>query len=283
MIINPLLCEITHARRLMAAVTDCGVQPPKTLTSVLEGLDALTASSAPADPTHVLIKGALHGGPAQAEKMLADYAVAKLVAEERKNLRGKLEPEFLVEFCERLEDGGADDILDALRPEFDAAAQVIRDAQAIVDGTADAKAIIDGAGPDELAAWQSIPAAAQRLDQLASVASQFGPQAQSFVLVDRPHGLEFGWARNEAVMCSTGSLLEDSRAFATAGPDVRKSGWLRVAPHLNTIAEARERVRDYAENAWASINAGQAKRGRVTETGGVKWDSVNNPFARAER
>ncbi|OBE98988.1 hypothetical protein [Mycobacterium sp. 852002-10029_SCH5224772] len=282
MIINPLLTDVTHARRLIAAVTDCGVQPPESLTSVLEGLDALTELSAPADPTQALIRGALDGGPAKAEKMLADYAVAKLAAEERKNLRGRLDPEFLKEFCDRLEAGGADAILDALRPQFDTAAKAIADAAAKVDVTAPAAALMDTADPDQLVAWQSVIPAIDTLDQIASVASQFGPQAQSFVLVDRPHGIEFGWARNEAVMCSAGSLLQDSRAFATAGTDVRKSAWLRVAPRLNTIAEARERVREYSEQAWSSMN-GQAKRGRVLENGSVVWDETRNPFATAER
>lgn len=283
MIINPMLTDITHARRLMAAVTECGVQPPESLTSVLEGLDALTSSAVPADPTRALIRTALDGGAPEAEKALADFAVAELVAEKRKQLRGKLDPEFLQEFCDRLENGGADAILDRLRPDFDAAAQTIAAAAAVVDVTADARTIIDQAGPDELAAWRSIPTAVQRLDQLAAVAAAFGPQAQSFVLVDRPHNIEFGWARNEAIMCCTGNLVEDSRAFAFAGTDVRSSGWLRVNPHLNTIAEARERVRAHAENAWASINAGLANRGRLTETGDIKWDKVHNPFAAAEQ
>ncbi|BBY19025.1 hypothetical protein [Mycolicibacterium litorale] len=280
--INPMLTDITHVRRLMDAVTECGVTPPESLSSVLDGLDTLTGATAISDPTQALIRAAFDGGAPAAEKSLAEFAVAELVAEKRKGLRGVIDPAFTQEFCDRLEAGGADEILDILRPAFDDAVAVIADAQRMVDVTADAQTVMDEASAEQLAAWQSIPGAVAKLDQIASVAGSFGPKAQSFSLVAPPHGLEFGWAQNNAVMCSAGDLINDSRAFAMAGNQPRQSAWLRVAPRLNTIAEARERVRAYAESAWASMN-GHAKRGRLTDTGDVAWDPVRNPFALANK
>ena len=56
-------------------------------------------------------------------------------------------------------------------------------------------------------------------------------------------------------MCCIGDVRADSRAFHEPSRDLRSSPWLRVNAHLNTISEATERIRGFAETDWAAREA----------------------------
>jgi hypothetical protein len=82
-------------------------------------------------------------------------------------------------FCQRLEDGGGDEVLSLLRKSFDASASILRRALATVDIPNDPQAFIETASPAQLTAWQSVKPAVARLDRVAAVARIFGPADRS--------------------------------------------------------------------------------------------------------
>jgi hypothetical protein len=94
--------------------------------------------------------------------------------------------------------------------------------------------------------------------------------------------LEFGWCHDRAVMCTAGDLLRDSTAFNAPSPDVKTSPWLRVEPHLNTIAEATERVRTYAESDWGSREAMRPESGYFDEDNKPRARSASQPARHRE-
>ena len=88
---------------------------------------------------------------------------------------------------------------------------------------------------------------------------------------------DFAGLDDRGVCCTEGDLIQASRTFMRPDPDVRSSPWLRVTPRLWTIDEARERVRAYAETAWAAAYATQSKTGTMID-GKIVYDERRNPF-----
>ena len=63
--------------------------------------------------------------------------------------------------------------------------------------------------------------------------------------------------------------------------DWKTSPWLRLPLKLNSVAEAAERLRVFAEAEWDAANAHRAGSGRLTANGFVPEVRVN-PFAKSE-
>lgn len=86
--------------------------------------------------------------------------------------------------------------------------------------------------------------------------------------------------RDEVVCCCEGDLLQASRVFGLPSPygQVRSSPWVRATPRLWTVAEAQERVREFAENTWAAIYASRPKGSRYVNGKNIE-DVRPNPFA----
>jgi hypothetical protein len=132
-----------------------------------------------------------------------------------------------------------------------------------------------------------LPAAIAVLDKVAMIASAFGPGA-SFPAVPDPRSVDpsvrCGWLHATATMCTSSDLLEACAAFQRPHPygDVPSSPWLRVTPHLHTIDSARERLRAWAEDAWAAEEAQHDRGGRLIDGVIVKDPPRPNPFAREE-
>ena len=70
--------------------------------------------------------GALDGRNIDVTKQLEAAAIGRLVAEERRGLTQRVEPELLAAFGRRLDDGGADQVLAGLRPTFEDASLASR-------------------------------------------------------------------------------------------------------------------------------------------------------------
>ena len=187
--INPTLVGLADARRLIAAIQACGVTAPKPLSEVLQAHERLSQAPPVADPTRSLVKVALQGNatPETISAQLESTAIARLVVAERQGLLQRCEPALLDEFCRRLDNGGADAVLDALRAPFDKAATSIREAlEVIAMLPSSADEFMASATGKQLAAWQSLPPAIAVLDRVAAVAARSGRGASSRQCQIRP-------------------------------------------------------------------------------------------------
>src|SRR5262249_13694085 len=104
--IHSLSVSYSDIGRFLDAIGKCGFTPPKQLLAVPLAYEKVTAAPPIPNPTKTLIAAALDGRAV--DKMLEATAIARLVAEERKSLDQRVEPELLAEFGKRLDNGGAD-------------------------------------------------------------------------------------------------------------------------------------------------------------------------------
>jgi hypothetical protein len=215
-------------------------------------------------------------------------AIGRLVAEERRGLNQRLEPELLKVFGERLDDGGADACLDLLRPQFEDASLALRDSLSIVNIGADPTDFLQTATAEQLNAYQILPKVVSVLDRIGGIVAAFGPGAH-FPVAEDPRdidpGLQCGWLHPVAVMCTSGALQQACMAFQQPHPhgDLRSSPWLRTVPFLHSVDSARERVRSWAETAWAAEESGHPREGRLIGLEVVDDPPRRNPFTtRAE-
>jgi hypothetical protein len=278
---------VVEATRLEA----CGVTPPRELSEVLHAHEKLTAATPPTpNPLKELLVAALdgRGGPAKVDQALERAALAKLIAAERVSLDQRVGPLLVQEFGKRLDNGGCDACLDLLRTQFTAAADTLSSARATVDLlSVDPQTFIESASPDELRAWQSLRPALTVLDRVSLIAAAFGPGGPFPVVADPRQtdaGLRCGWLEARAVMCASNDLPQSCAEFQRPHPygDVPSSPWLRCEPHLHSVGSARERLRAWAESAWASEEAERPKGGRLVDGLVVPDVARPNPFALVE-
>ena len=284
--INPLSTSYADIGRLLAAVQALCGTAPESLAAVPEAHRRLTTIAAPVDPMKTLVAAALDPNvdDAAIARQYETAALARLVDEQRRGSTQPIENELLRVFCEQLEQGGGDQVLDLLRKPFDEAAQTLRKALATTDIPNDPASFIETATPAEVTAWQSVRPAVAALDRVAAIAAAFGPNG-AFPLVADPRatdpGLEAGWLDARAVMCTDGDLLAACMAFQKPNPanDIRTSPWLRVEPHVHTIGSAAERIRLWAEAQWQAREAQRPTSGRLRPDGSILADTRANPFA----
>ena len=69
------------------------------------------------------------------------------------------------------------------------------------------------------------------------------------------------------------------RRVESQDPSWRSSPWLRMSLRLNTVAEARERLRAPCESAFDAMQLSRGVRGRVTDDGWKVDPKRVNPFA----
>ena len=288
--INPLHTSYADIGRLLSAVeTLCGTAP-ESLTAITSAHQRLTTTAPASDPLRALVEAAL-GDDTDGKAIDAQFettAIARLVSEERRGRAQQVEAELLQVFCERLEQSSGDEVLSLLRKPFDTAALTLGEALAVVDIPNDPQEFMNSATPEELVAWQSVKPAVATLDRVAATARMLGPGGV-FPLVPDPRatdpGLEAGWLDSRAVMCTSGDLLSACAQFQRPSPaaDVRTSPWLRVTPHLHTVASAAERIRSWAESEWAAREAQRPTSGRLRPDGTLIADVRRNPFALSKR
>ena len=285
--INLTIASLADARRLCAAVESCGATAPEKLSVVLRVAETFAAVPTVADPTRELVKAALDGNASadKVDKMLERHALMRIVAEERRGLTQRIEPQLLAEFGRRLDDGGGDEVLAALRPQFTDAALCLREALDIVDIAIDPAEFLQTASSEQLSAFQRIGPCVALLDRISAIVSVFGPAGGSFPLVPDPRAtdpsLGCGWLHNVAVMCCSGDLLQSCAAFQKPRPvgDVRSSPWLRTVPYLHSVESARERLRSRCESAWAAEESGRRRSGRLIDNLIIDDPPRRNPFA----
>ena len=131
---------IRHAQTLLNDIAQCGVEPPKELTDLVESFDELANVSGASDPIGGLVKavssGQLRGK--ELDKKITDTAIAVQVGEFRAGLRARVEPAIVRQFIEALDGGGAaDSVIDSLRRAFDEAASKLAVCAELVNPGAD--------------------------------------------------------------------------------------------------------------------------------------------------
>ena len=168
-----------------------------------------------------------------------------------------------------------------MRPEFDRAAKAIADAQQIVDINTDHQTLVETATPAELDAWRSIRPAIAKLDAVGAIAREFGPRAGRFGVLDMPGLVEPASINDEALFCSDVEPVQASRVFAARRADPMSSPWLRTAPRLQSVADAKERFRAWCDGEWQHLNGNYQGRGRLTDEGFVP-EVRTNPYAAVE-
>jgi hypothetical protein len=288
--INTTIVAFSDIGRLLAAVEKCGVTPPRELTDVPRAAEKLAAATPIANPVEELLTAALDGRatPDKVDRALERTALAKLIAAERVSLDQRIGPELLQEFGRRLDNGGCDACLDLLRPQFTAAADTLSSARATIDlPSVDPQTFLDSARGAQLAAWQSLRPALSVLDRISLIAAAFGPGGAFAVVADPRQtdaGLRCGWLHDIGVMCCGSGLLQSCAAFQRPHPigDVPSSPWLRVTPHLHSVSSAAERLRVWAESAWAAQESECPKGGRLVDGVVVSDPPRRNPFTLEE-
>jgi hypothetical protein len=282
--INMLTTNYREIVQFLAAIESLGVTVPEDLSAVPRARAVLTEAPAIPNPVRGLVASALAGATAASVgKLLREMALARLTAEEHRNLDRSVEPELLQEFGRRLDAGAADAVLDALRPQFDDAATTLVLSLAKVDISKDPATFLDHASPGELAAWQSLRPAVETLETVAAVVRVLGPTGPFPTVVDpraTDAGLRCGWLDDRGVLCCDGDLMQACRVFQNPHSvnDIRTSPWLRVTARLHSIGSARERVRAWAETAWATDEADHPVGGRMIGDVIVPDEPRANPF-----
>jgi hypothetical protein len=263
--------HITHARRLAADVESLGGTLPTALCNLLDAHALLTSPQDHSDPLAAIVDTAATG--ALTAKKLSELVDAGAQARASTQFRGELaaraHDRLVQRFGHELLNGAADEILDSVRPKFDDAAATIEDALKLVDLRHDYQAFIDEADPDALAAYQRLKPAVATITEIIALAIQFGPRSITFPLITRPDegiGHEEFSLDDAAIFTATASLVVSTskhmrdytaavasqRSISPTNMGMRFSPWLRGGLRLNTISEARETVRAWAEQQFDS-------------------------------
>lgn len=279
--------RMTEAAELIHAVEGFNVTAPARLTNLVTAHETFRTAPPIPDTTAAILNAAEAGNLTEAKvaKMCADAMSATAAAEFRTKLAHKSSQLFLQRFHADLRDGDADRIIDALRPTFNSTAQALTTALQVVDPTATDTALATTATTEQLDAWRSLPKLLHTLDRICSIVTAFGIHGTFNLIEDaREAGgpmMKGGTAPldDRAVMCTDNTIEGAAAVFRQPHPagDVRTSPWLRVTPKLHTLADARERVRAWAEDAWAAIEATRAKT-YSTIDGELVEDTRPNPF-----
>jgi len=247
---------IRHAEQLAADVEHLGGAVPQRITDLI-AVNAALKGGPSGNPTDDLVRRIATGGLAGDELAAAIEAAAADDAAVRfhADLRVKAEQPIMRAIVHELETGAADEIIASLRPAFDGAVAVLQSAGKFVSPSDTAEGFLGTATGEGLAAWHSITPAVEALNGIGFVVSQFGPLGQ-LEMVQAPDPILAVPLAPEAVMFGGPHLdmLEATRAFRKPGMH-RASPWFATAYalRLNSIAEARERVRGIAESAFEAM------------------------------
>ena len=173
--------------------------------------------------------------------------------------------------------GGADAIVDSLRPKFDEHAEAIAHARSLINPESSAEQVIESGQPELVTAWQGLNGHLQVVSRIGAIASAFGPRGGRF-----PQIVEYANADNfrltdSAIMYTDGPLETDPALFQRPDQGHRTSPWFRTALKLHSIESARERYNEWAADQFDAAHSGP-RGGRLID-GQVVPDPVPpNPY-----
>ena len=276
--------HISEARRLADDTVAVGGVFPAVLTTLINLVDSVRALPPPPDPTARLIDDALAGKSVDLSKLITAAARAETEAGYAKRLHTMVERDAMRRFQVELSNSGGQLILDSITPAFNETAAAIAAATAVVDISWTPDQLVSTGTPEQLAAWQKLPALVARVDQFAALAAGFGRHG-TFSLIEQPGHLvhnEIVGLRDEALFLTDSDPWRASDLIRARRADFRSSPWLRMSLRLNTVEEARERLRVLCESAFDAIEMARGVQGRMADNGWVQDPKRVNPFAIAE-
>jgi hypothetical protein len=275
-----------HPQALIAALEGVNATPPKVLQNITSGFELLgdPVQRPTADPANAILAAAVDGKltSKSLDELLSKAAAESTTNGYRQDFRLKADRKFAHRFHDALLGGAADEVLDGLRPQFEAVAAELGAARDAVDLNATPQRLLDvTATPGEQDAWRRLPELVRQINRLGAIAAAFGPQAD-LAVVDNLTRLDtllhLEWIDDRALMATEGNLVNASNAFRAANPNWQTSPWLRVTPKLATITEAQDRYRQAAEEDFGARVSLRAGRGTLTEQGFIP-DILTNPHA----
>ncbi|MGV0778737.1 hypothetical protein [Mycolicibacterium elephantis] len=280
----------TDARVLNRAVTAAGGKLPDTLANLLAAADEIhAASNKPATDPLAGLADAAAAGKATANKIRATFDQAgtqAAQAAQAQRTQREAENAVMSRFRRELVNGGADQILDSLRPVFDEHIAAIRAIAADINVASHTpESFLNIATPETLPLWQSIGTHVEALDRIAAVTDLFSHTGEARV-IPRPDGgphligsLNAFQGRSIYCISDQLDLGHAHDIWRTNGPH-RRSAWFKLysVAQLRTVAEATERLRDWCEVSWDAFE--NARPARHTSVNGelVQDPPRPNPF-----
>lgn len=278
----------TDVRQLARHVTAAGGQLPANLASIAETLTALARvdTKPSADPLAALAERAANGPvkPADLAKAVQAHGDTRAQAERDQQARREAAVKLTKRFRRELADGGADAILDSLRPAFDENATAVRVFNERIGAHATADEVLHRDDVAELAPlWRAINGHVHALDAIGAVCDLFG--RKEYGLLDMSAApaiyLSMSGVTARVVMTADASIDAANEVWRTNGPG-RRSAWFTIAARakLHTIAEAQRKI---DEHRTAAFEAADAQRHVYSQVDGeLVKDSQPNPYTQPE-
>lgn len=284
----------TDARVLNRAVTTAGGTLPDTLANLLKAAEEIhAAANKPAGDPLAGLADAAAAGKATAAKIQSAFDLAgtqAAQADHAQRTQREAERAVMSRFRRELVNGGADQILDSLRPAFDEhIAGIAAIAENIDIHGHTPESFLNIATPKTLALWQSIGTHVDALDRIAAVTDLLAHNSEARV-IPRPDGgtrltTRLTALRGRALYCGSDQLAVDDAhdIWRTNGPH-RRSAWFKLysVAELRTVAEATERLRTWCETTWDAFEDARAARHTTVEGELVPDPPQPNPFRRVE-
>jgi hypothetical protein len=272
------------AQRLIFELKQLGGTAPAPLNQLLDLIESVKTAPTPADPAAALVDAAIASKPQDLAKLVSTAARAENEAEYWRRLQVSVARTAMARFAQELRNGGADHFLDSLRPELDEVAEQIAAAKEVVDISWTPDQLVAEGTPEQLAAWQQLPALVARVDRIAALVVGFGRHGD-FAVLEQPQHLvhnELIGLRDEALFLTDSDPWRASDLVNARRAAWQTSPWLRMSLRLNTVDEARERLRAQCEYAFDAMESRRGESGRLTDNGFVRDPKRANPFALPE-
>jgi hypothetical protein len=119
------------------------------------------------------------------DALITEAALPQMRAVYLGDLKRRTERLFVAAFHQALDDGAADEILDSLRAQFDAASEAIAKAKALgINAESEVEHILATAEPGLIEAWQQLDGHLAIINSIGAIASQFGCRTARFPLIE---------------------------------------------------------------------------------------------------
>ncbi|WP_100480711.1 hypothetical protein [Mycobacteroides abscessus] len=222
--IAPHAARIALVRMLSDQVTELGGTIPQQITNLLEsqaiiqGEGGSPSRSGIDDILDAAEKGSLTAG--KADELLKTAAARQHAIQFRAELARASEPAIMARVGRILVKGGADEIIDSLRPAFNEAVATMDECLELVDLSTNYNTFVNEASPDQLLAFQRLREAAEVSGRILTfVARTFGPRSLEFPVIPDIKGGEIGYQF---------TAIPDA-ALWTADPSLGVSGFISEA------------------------------------------------------
>jgi len=281
--------SLVDAERLVNDVQKVGGRIPVQLTNILTTVDMLNAQSATVDPAIAIVKAGVAGNLSEKklQAMLGEAARQQSVADYTGDLRlARLEPLLTHEFSAALKAGAADELIDGLRPAWDAAAAFIGRAQAVISAESSVEHFLASAdaGSDAIELWQGLDKHLATIRQISMIVAQFGPRTGAWSLFKEYVGADNHLIEDVAVMATAGWLTSDSAELRKPDPHGHKSSpYYRLQLHLHSIGSAATRYQAWCASEWDRVNGDRPMASQIDEHGVAhELPRPKNPYREQE-